>query len=251
MTENGQAKFINNIKEALKRKNSSKLTIEDLIQSAPDSSDLRLLENIRSRDKEMRLSLFNQLVETGKLLNMVVTREKDLTSIAASILRIAVEKKSEWGDRKSVVAWDHPLVKSLDLSTLLQVHDIPIYYPDNKSGEKWQKEFTNRATNSFIGITSADYCVATTATLTMKTRVGRPRCVSLLPSIHIAVIKLEQILFDLKELYTLLKWDTDEQAEGLTDCMTFISGPSKTADIDATLVHGAHGPRELFLFVLK
>jgi len=251
MTENGQAKFINNIKEALKRKNSSELTIEDLIQSAPDSSDLRLLENIRSRDKEMRLSLFNRLAETGKLLNMVVIMEDDAISAAASILRIAEEKQSEWGDRKSIVAWDHPLVKSLDLSTHLQVHDIPIYYPDNKSGEKWQKEFTNRATNSFIGITSADYCVATTATLTMKTRVGQPRCVSLLPSIHIAVIKLEQILYDLKELYTLLKWDPDEQAEGLTDCMTFISGPSKTADIEATLVHGAHGPRELYLFVLK
>ena len=85
----------------------------------------------------------------------------------------------------------------------------------------------------------------------MKTRVGQPRCVSLLPSIHIAVIKLEQILSDLKELYTLLKWDLDKQAEGITDCMTFITGPSKTADIEATLVHGAHGPRELYLFVLK
>ena len=84
----------------------------------------------------------------------------------------------------------------------------------------------------------------------MKTRVGQPRCVSLLPSIHIAVIKLEQILSDLKELYTLLKWDPDEQAEGITDCMTFITGPSKTADIEATLVDGAHGPRELYLFVL-
>jgi len=251
MTEIGQAEFIDNIKKALKRKSSSELKLEDIIQSVPDSTDLRLLEKIKRRDNKMRLSLFNQLVETGILLNMVVTTEKDLTSAAASMLQIAVEKKSEWGDKKSVVAWDHPLVRSLNLSALLQAHGIPIYYPDIKPGERWQKEFSNQAANSFIGITSADYCIATTATLTMKTRVGQPRCVSLLPSIHIAVIKLEQILSDLKELYTLLKWDPDEQAEGLTDCMTFISGPSKTADIEATLVHGAHGPRELYLFVLS
>ncbi len=251
MTEIAQTEFIGKIKKALNRKESSKLTLNDIIQSVPDSEDLRLLENIRGRGQEMRLSLFKQLVETGTLLNMVVTTKKDLTSAAASILRIAVEKKSEWGDKKSVVAWDHPLVRSLNLSAQLQAHGIPIYYPDIKPGASWQKEFSKQSASSFIGITSADYCIATTATLTMKTRVGHPRCVSLLPSIHIAVIKLEQILSDLKELYTLLKWDPDEQAEGLTDCMTFISGPSKTADIEATLVHGAHGPRELYLFVLS
>jgi len=251
MIEIGQAEFIGNIKKALRREDSFKLTLEDIIQSVPDSADLGLLEKIKGRGKKMRLALFNRLAETGRLLNMVVTTEKDVTSIAASILQIAVEKNSEWGDKKTVVAWDHPLVRSLDLSAHLQAHDIPIHYPDIKSGARWQKEFSMKAASSFIGITSADYCIAQTATLTMKTRIGQPRCVSLLPSIHIAVIRLEQILSDLKELYTLLKWDPDEQAEGITDCMTFITGPSKTADIEATLVDGAHGPRELYVFVLK
>ena len=251
MTNIGQAEFIGNIKKALNRKDSCKLTLKDIIQSVPDSADSALLEEIKGRGKKMRLALLNRLTETGRLLNMVVTAEKDAASAAASILRIAVEKNSEWGDKKTVVAWDHPLVKSLDLSEHLQAHDIPVHYPDIESGTNRQKEFSMQAASSFIGITSADYCIAQTATLTMKTRVGQPRCVSLLPSIHIAVIKLEQILSDLKELYTLLKWDPDEQAEGITNCMTFITGPSKTADIEATLVDGAHGPRELYLFVIK
>jgi len=251
MTEIGQAEFIGNIKKALNRKDSFKLTLEDIIQSVPGSADLGLLEKIKGRGKKLRLTLLNRLTAAGRLLNIFVTTEKDATSVAASILQIAVEKNSEWGDKKTVVAWDHPLVRSLDLSEQLQAHDIPVYYPDIKSGAKWQKEFSRQAASSFIGITSADYCIAQTATLTMKTRVGQPRCVSLLPSIHIAVIRLEQILSDLKELYTLLKWDPDEQAEGITNCMTFITGPSKTADIEATLVDGAHGPRELYLFVLK
>lgn len=249
MTEIGQAEFIGNIKEALNRKDSCNLKLKDIIQSVPGSADSGLLEKIKRRSKKMRLALLDRLAKTGKLLNMVVTAEKDAASAAASILRIAVEKNSEWGDKKTVVAWDHPLVRSLDLSERLQSHDIPVLYPD--SGASRQKEFSMQAASSFIGITSADYCIAQTATLTMKTRLGQSRCVSLLPSIHIAVIKLEQILSDLKELYTLLKWDPDEQAEGITNCMTFITGPSKTADIEATLVDGAHGPRELYLFVLE
>ncbi len=127
MTEIGQAEFIGNIKKALNRKDSFKLKLEDILQSVPDSADLRLLEKIKGRGKKMRLPLLNRLNAAGRLLNMVVTTEKDVTSIAASILRIAIEKNSEWGDKKTVVAWDHPLVRSLDLSEQLQAHDISIH----------------------------------------------------------------------------------------------------------------------------
>jgi L-lactate dehydrogenase complex protein LldG len=84
----------------------------------------------------------------------------------------------------------------------------------------------------------------------MRTRAGQARSVSLVPAIHIAVIELKQIIADLKELYALLKWDPQEKKEGLTNCMTFISGPSKTADIEATMVRGAHGPREVHVYVI-
>ena len=84
------------------------------------------------------------------------------------------------------------------------------------------------------------------ASLVMRTRPGQPRSVSLVPSIHIAVLRLDQIILDLKELYALVQSDAD----GLTNCMTFVSGPSKTADVEATMVHGAHGPREVYIYVM-
>jgi L-lactate dehydrogenase complex protein LldG len=92
--------------------------------------------------------------------------------------------------------------------------------------------------------------MAETASLVMRTRAGQARSVSLVPSIHIAVIQLNQIIADLKELYALIKSDTEGHGEGLTNCMTFISGPSKTADVEATMVHGAHGPREVYVYVI-
>jgi L-lactate dehydrogenase complex protein LldG len=103
---------------------------------------------------------------------------------------------------------------------------------------------------AFMGITSADFCLADTATLVMKTRPGHARSASLVPEIHAAVIRREQIIADLGQLYYLLTHDPDQIQEGLTNCLSLISGPSKTADIELCMVYGVHGPREVHLFVL-
>lgn len=247
----GRVEFIQKVKRALNRNDPREWSLDDIIQNEPDADDLGLLENIADRNTTSHLALLDRLIEASKRVNVSVLTAKDAISAAALISRIAVEKNAEWGNRKLVVAWDHPLVKRLVIGKKLQPLDIPIYFADMQPGAADRQEtFRRHAEQAFIGITSADYCIAETATLTMKTRLGQPRCVSLLPSIHIAIIQLAQILTNLKELYTLLKWNPREQAEGITRCMTLITGPSKTADIEATLVHGAHGPRELYIIVL-
>jgi L-lactate dehydrogenase complex protein LldG len=125
---------------------------------------------------------------------------------------------------------------------------VPVFFADLQKTD--EESLRQHIIDSYIGITSADFCMADTATLVMRTRPGQARSVSLVPAIHIAVVELNRIIADLKELYALLKWDPQESKDGVTNCMTFISGPSKTADIEATMVHGAHGPREVHLFVL-
>jgi len=251
MTDIEQAQFIDRIKKALNRKQEDRLTLADLIQSKPDKAQRALVESINQRDPETHLNLLDQMIAMGESLNLVVSSKSNPAEITAAISQIAATKNSEWGDKKSIVAWDHPLVNSLNLSTGLKLLGIPVYFSEPESGARGQETFRRKAANALIGVTSADYGLAQSATLVMKTRAGQPRCVSLLPSIHIAVIRLEQVLADLNELYTLLKWAPAHRSEGLTDAMIFITGPSKTADIEATLVHGAHGPRELYIFVLK
>ena len=59
-----------------------------------------------------------------------------------------------------------------------------------------------------------------------------------------ALLRRDNLVADLEEAYTLLR------EEGRLDSMVFISGPSKTADIEAQMVHGAHGPREVHLIIL-
>lgn len=251
MKSTPRIEFIDTVRRALSRKFTAERPLAKFIQNGLNTEACKLLQRIAGRDIASHLELLEMLIESGKQVNAVVIAAKDANSVAAAIAKIAADKSAEWGDEKSVVAWDHPLVKSLSLSTHLLPLNIPVYFPDMQSGmADPQETLRKHAAGAFIGVTAADYCIADTATLTMKTRPGQPRCVSLLPSIHIAVIQLEQILTNLKELYTLLRWSPVEQAEGITRCMTFITGPSKTADIEATLIYGAHGPREMFIFVL-
>jgi len=250
MTDFQQTNFIGNINKALGRSDASPRSFEDLIQTAPNVDDTALMKTILDRDRETRLTLLNRFAVVAKTINTNIVVVETGAQIAAGIAKIAADRHAEWGDEKSIVAWDHPLVNTLNLPAALQPQGIPVHFPEDDSHRIKAETFRRQSETALIGITSADFALAETATLTMKTRPDRPLHVSLLPSIHIAIVRLEQILSNLKELYTLLKWDPEQKDEGITHTMTFVTGPSKTADIEATLVHGAHGPRELVIFVL-
>jgi L-lactate dehydrogenase complex protein LldG len=250
MTDIDQIRFMDTIHKALNRPESPRRPIEDLIQTAPNTEDTELIKIIQGRKRKDRLSLLNRMMEIGPTINTEIVAAKTEADITAAIANIAVGRNAEWGKQKSIVTWDHPLVNSLQLSTTMTPLGIPVISSQPDSGAKKEEAFRRQSETALIGVTSADFGLAETATLTMKTRAGQSLHVSLLPSIHIAVIRLEQILENFKELYTLLKWDPKQQTEGITHSMSLITGPSKTADIEATLVHGAHGPRELVIFVL-
>lgn len=159
----------------------------------------------------------------------------------------------EWSAVKSIVAWDHPLICKLTLNLRLKPHGLTLTVvpsAEEMRNAACDPEFRQTLERSLIGVTSADFCLADTATLVMKTRPGCARSVSLLPSIHVAVIRRHQILPDLRSLICRLAEDLNHDPDSLTNCLTWISGPSKAADIEATLVFGAHGPREVYLFIL-
>ena len=188
------------------------------------------------------------LIEAADPINLKVIPCEDRSAVTGAVSTLVREKDPEWGNVKSIIAWDHPLVEQLNLSDALSEQKVPLFVTHAKATA--DKDMRRQVVDAYIGITSADFCMADTATLVLRTRPGQARSVSLVPAIHVAVIYLDQIIADLKELYALLKWDPHECREGLTNCLTFISGPSKTADIEATMVHGAHGPREVHLFVI-
>jgi L-lactate dehydrogenase complex protein LldG len=257
MDNSGQEAFIGRIRSALGHAPDERRSLEDLCTGQFTAETGAILDRIKNRCAADRQQLLDRLIEMAQPINLNVTALKDEPSAAAAIADLVKNKAPEFGDQKSVVAWQHPLIDNLNLAAALAPQKVPVHVTDlgdcqadDKSGQKARADIRKQVIEAYIGITSADFCMADTATLVMRTRPGQARAVSLVPSIHVAVITLDQIIFDLKELYALLQWDPEIKKEGLTHCMTYISGPSKTADVEATMVHGAHGPREVYVYVI-
>lgn len=95
------------------------------------------------------------------------------------------------------------------------------------------------------GITSADYALSDTGSLVMISSTEEARLVSLLPPLHIALVPLDRLLTGLDELYSLLPVPS-----GRSSSMVFITGPSRTADIEQILVRGVHGPGEIHVVLV-
>ena len=249
MSTANQEEFISRIKMALGKPVSTQTRAADLFRSEMSAETRAILERLKNRTPEERKKLLETLIQAAEPINLKVLSCEDISSVTTAIVDLVRNKDPEWGHKKSVVAWRHPLIEKLDLPTALSEQSVDVFFADLKEHET--EVIRRYVIDSYIGVTAADFCMADTATLVMRTRAGQARSVSLVPAIHIAIIELNQIIADLKELYALLKWDPQMKAEGLSNCMTFISGPSKTADIEATMVHGAHGPREVYIFVIE
>ena len=96
-----------------------------------------------------------------------------------------------------------------------------------------------------MSISGVDYLIAETGSLVMQSSMHQSRSVSLLPPLHLAVAETRQIIPDLFDYFELSR-----PAAGMPSCVTLITGPSKTGDIELRLVTGVHGPGELHLVLI-
>lgn len=148
---------------------------------------------------------------------------------------------------RSAVLWDTPLLRDADLEPSLTSHGCaPFWANDAHRGDLRQKLIV-----ADLGITGADYALADTGTLVMLARPGQPRAASLLPPRHIAMLQPENLVSDLEELFAKLRARGPNLADTLTSAMTFITGPSRTADIEQTLFQGVHGPLEVHVVFVE
>jgi len=95
-----------------------------------------------------------------------------------------------------------------------------------------------------VGVTTAQAAIAETGTLVLDSSRERNRLVSLVPPIHIAIVDASSIFQTLGEALAFIHQDGN-----ISPAVTFITGPSRTADIELTLAIGVHGPQELYVIV--
>jgi L-lactate dehydrogenase complex protein LldG len=98
-----------------------------------------------------------------------------------------------------------------------------------------------------VGITGCFCAVAETGTLMLCSAPDHPATVSLLPETHIALVSASRIVAAMEDAWALARTELG----GLPRAVNFISGPSRTGDIEQTIVLGAHGPYRVHLIVVE
>lgn len=99
-----------------------------------------------------------------------------------------------------------------------------------------------------VSITGCEYLVARTGSIVMSTAQNSGRTASVYAPIHICIAFTSQIVYDIRDA---LQAAREKYGERLPSLITFATGPSRTADIEKTLVVGVHGPKEVYLFLVE
>ncbi|QEC76851.1 LutC/YkgG family protein [Mucilaginibacter ginsenosidivorax] len=98
-----------------------------------------------------------------------------------------------------------------------------------------------------VGFTLCEALIARNGSILLSNGNMAGRRLSIYPPVHIVLAYTSQMVMDIKDGFKLLK---NKYGNRLPSMITNVTGPSRTADIEKTLVLGAHGPKELFVFLL-
>ncbi|MHA6259101.1 LutC/YkgG family protein [Sporosarcina sp. CAU 1771] len=128
----------------------------------------------------------------------------------------------------------------------LQSSGVDIRQWDASIG-KANQVFAERAD---IGITFSDVTLAESGTVTLFNDKDNGRSISLLPRVHVVIIPKSTIVPRMTQAVKQIH-DANQQGEAVPSCISFISGPSNSADIEMNLIVGVHGPVEATYIVIE
>ncbi len=171
----------------------------------------------------------------------VLHRVADAREVLETIARIAQEQ-----GMRSVVTW-HAAPLGLDVATPLAARGLQTTAaPAAEVDAPERARHRALAAAADLGVTGVDLAVAETGTLVVVSGAGRPRSASLLPACHVAVFDREVLVDSLAQAGLVLEaWHDGAPPEDRGASINFITGPSRTADIELTLTRGVHGPRDV------
>jgi L-lactate dehydrogenase complex protein LldG len=147
---------------------------------------------------------------------------------------------------RRLVTW-HPTVLGADFGADLGRQGLQIeVMPAGLPAEGERAGLRTRIASAEIGLTGADVAIAETGTLVLVSGAGRPRSTALLPACHVAVFGRTALIESLQQMGVVLEaWHAADTPGDRGAAIHFITGPSRTADIELTLTRGVHGPGEV------
>jgi len=194
-------------------------------------------EAVRRQMAERWREALDSFVREFERVGGIFHRVADLAGVRPKILEIA-----RGHEATALVAWD-PASLGLDLASLASDGLAVTTATSDPDGDARRRHREDSA-RAQIGVTGADFVLAETGTLILLSGRGRSRVTSLLPDTHVAVFDRSRLVESLAQVGVLLEALHVDPARSMSGAMiNFITGPSRTADIELTLTRGVHGPK--------
>ncbi len=241
------AEFLASVRDALGRADEPPENAYE-----PLTDDLATLENraieVRERIAGELPELSRRLGETAALRGWNVTRcggvEETLDYVVSLARRLGAT---------SVPRSEQSVFDAVPVDAALAGVGA-LCWPAVYDGPDSREEIRRRLADSSMGITGADYAIAETGSVIVLPRRGLSRLVSVVPPVHVAIVRPIDIIGTLDDLFALRRLEYHQNGQSgnadMGSYLNFITGPSRTADIEQTIVVGVHGPREVHMVLL-
>ena len=211
--------------------------------------DLPLLEaqtaELETRLRENRPQLLDRLADMAGKGGWNVHRASGAEAALGQVDTIAGEVGAT-----RIVRSGQSVFDDVPVDTALQLRGIDVV-PVVRGVSATREELREQMRGADIGLTGTDYALAETGSLVILPRRGLSRLVSLVPPVHVALVRPEEVLESLHDLFLLRRLEFKQRGGEMGSYLNFITGPSRTADIEMTIVQGVHGPRSVHMVIVE
>lgn len=167
--------------------------------------------------------LFTEIGKLGGITRRIAGQDE---------LKAALAELVKAEEIKKATTWATPELQALGVTDILAALGVEIVSPHADKAQVAECD---------LGVTGVDMALPETGTLLLRSSPERPRSVSLLPRVHLAILHPDALRADLQPAFSEVKHN---------GYFVLVTGPSRTADIELTLTIGVHGPKALYVWVL-
>lgn len=174
-------------------------------------------------------------------------RASTLSELEETLCSILEQNKAQ-----SVVLSRNPFLHQLQIGKMLDHRGIRVVvWPTTKDGQPEGSFFHDECFAAGAGITGVDFALAETGSLVLTSLTEGSQLASLAPPVHIALYRRSQIRATLDEVLQHLPVSCDPGKPSPARSVVFVSGTSRTADIEQILIRGVHGPRSVHAILVE
>jgi len=238
-----KAEFLQSVREALGRENVPPIEAYPRLAETPSELEQQVAQ-MRQHIEDNLPALLDKLAKMAALGGWRVHRASRPEDVIEYIETLAKDSGTA-----NVVRSNQDVFNQIPVDaalTNLGLTVTTVLRDETTTRESLREEIRQ----SGIGITGADYALAETGSVIVLPRKGLARLISVVPPVHIALVRAEDLLETLDDLFLLRRLEYHQQGGEMGSYLNFITGPSRTADIEMTIVEGVHGPKEVHMIIL-